>query len=402
MIFASRARMPSPPLPVLIATGRAAPSTNLHQPAGVADQVGAFLDRGAVSGGARRGVRAWDQFGRVVGFGLWWRGENPGGQPVERFVQRCLEGRALARPAGIGQARTVDAAPQRMLAQHHLGMLGEIAVHPDDGRIAALSASVRVVTRVPDLGEVDPCRARRSLAVRAALEHQQIDHDLGARARAHAAFGQTHRAHQIGHAGDVLACRGARLVHGAGAGDEQRDAARTQPRDRAGDEVIMQPQTQGSRDGIGPHHAIGEGRVADREIEAPGQIASRVILAPHQRLGMHQARDAGGDRIVFDAGELAGAAQRLRQQREEQAGAHAGFQHAAPGKAQPFGGSPESTDDRLRRVVRVLRRALQRGVFRRRDGGFERRADLVPLGPEFRFAGAAESSSAPVPSRRNR
>ena len=44
---------------------------------------------------------------------------------------------------------------------------------------------------------------------------------------------------------------------------------------------------------------------------------------------MHQARDAGGDRIVFDAGELAGLAQRFGQQREEQAGAHAGFQHAA-------------------------------------------------------------------------
>ena len=81
----------------------------------------------------------------------------------------------------------------------------------------------------------------------------------------------------------------------------------------------------------------------------------------------------------------------LGQQREEQSGAHARFQHAAPGKAQPFGGSPESTDDRLRRVVGVLRGALQGGVFRRRDGGFERRADLLPVRPERVLAGAAEA-----------
>ena len=84
-------------------------------------------------------------------------------------------------------------------------------------------------------------------------------------------------------------------------------------------------------------------------------------------------------------------AQRGGQQGEEQAGAHAGFQHAAPAKAQPFGGAPESADDRLRRVVGILRGALQGGVFLRRDGGFERRADLLPVRTEFILAGAAEA-----------
>ena len=37
-----------------------------------------------------------------------------------------------------------------------------------------------------------------------------------------------------------------------------------------------------------------------------------------------------------------GVAQRLGQQGEEQAGAHAGLQHAAAGKAQPLGGAPEA------------------------------------------------------------
>ena len=106
---------------------------------------------------------------------------------------------------------------------------------------------------------------------------------------------------------------------------------------------------------------------------------------------MHKARDAGGDRIVFDAGELAGRAQRGREQGEEQAGAHAGFQHAAPGEAQPRRGAPEPANDRLGRVVGVLGGALEGGVFLRRDGGFERRADLLPAGPEAVLAGTAEA-----------
>ena len=61
------------------------------------------------------------------------------------------------------------------------------------------------------------------------------------------------------------------------------------------------------------------------------------------------------------------------------------------GKAQPFGGAPESADDRLRRVVGILRGALQGGVFLRRDGGFERRADLLPAGAEIVLAGTAEA-----------
>ena len=44
-------------------------------------------------------------------------------------------------------------------------------------------------------------------------------------------------------------------------------------------------------------------------------------------------------------------------------------------------------DDRLGRVVSVLRRTLQRCVFFRCDGGFERRADLLPAGAEFILAG---------------
>jgi hypothetical protein len=120
-------------------------------------------------------------------------------------------------------------------------------------------------------------------------------------------------------------------------------------------------KSQSARDGIGPHHPIGERRVADHEIEAPSQVAPRVVLAPHPRLGMHEARDTGSDRVVFDAGEAASSAQYLGQQSEEQAGAHARFQHPPAVKTQPFGGAPECADDRLRRVMGVLRGPLQGG-----------------------------------------
>ena len=121
---------------------------------------------------------------------------------------------------------------------------------------------------------------------------------------------------------------------------------------------------------------------------------------------MHQPGDAGGDRVVFDAGELAGIAQRGGQQREEQAGAHAGFQHPPAGEAEPFGGAPEAADDRLRRVVGILRSALQGGVFFRRDGGFERRAGFLPAGAKFASSPGRRKqfcarSEAPKPIKRS-
>ncbi len=275
-----------------------------------------------------------------------------------------------------------------MIAQHHLRVLGEVAVHLDAGRVRVVAIVIR---RRLDRGEVDPGRAGGGLAGVAALEHQQIGHHVGAGGCAHAGLGQAHRADQVGHAGDVLARRGADLVHRAGAGDEQREATGTQPLDRARDEIVMQPEPQRPRGGIGPHHAIREGRVPDRQIEAAGERAARVVLAPHPRLGMHKAGDAGGDRIVFDAGEVAGRTQRGREQGEEQAGAHAGFQHAAPAEAQPHRGPPESRDECFRCEVSILGGTLEGGVFFWRDGGFERRTDFLPAGPEIVLAGAAEA-----------
>ena len=74
------------------------------------------------------------------------------------------------------------------------------------------------------------------------------------------------------------------------------------------------------------------------------------------------------------------------QQGEEQAGAHARLQHVAAGEAEALGCSPKSTDDRLGRVVGVLRRPLQGGVFGRGHRVGEILADRLPAGPKLRGA----------------
>ena len=124
--------MPLLPLPRLDRHALRLAVDDLHQAIRLADQVGAFLDGGAVG----RGAGAYSVFVVGVGVtrGLCRRRDDAGGQPVERCGQQRLERHAvLARPAGIGRGRAVDAAPQRVLAQHHLRMLGEVAVHLDDG-----------------------------------------------------------------------------------------------------------------------------------------------------------------------------------------------------------------------------------------------------------------------------
>ena len=59
MIFASRARMPPLPLPCLIATARGFAVHDLHQLARFAEQVGTFLDGGAIRRGARARSRGF-------------------------------------------------------------------------------------------------------------------------------------------------------------------------------------------------------------------------------------------------------------------------------------------------------------------------------------------------------
>ena len=67
----------------------------------------------------------------------------------------------------------------------------------------------------------------------------------------------------------------------------------------------MQPQAERGRGGIGANDAVRERRIADHQIEPAGEVAAGVVLAAYAGFRMDEAGDAGGHRIVFDAGEAA-------------------------------------------------------------------------------------------------
>ena len=79
-----------------------------------------------------------------------------GSRSSAAFSKASSAAPSVARAAGIGEGRAVDAALQRMLAQHHLRLLGEVAVHLDAGRSGAAAV-------------ISHCRDRRAAAIRAVL-----------------------------------------------------------------------------------------------------------------------------------------------------------------------------------------------------------------------------------------
>ena len=108
--------------------------------------------------------------------------------------ERVFEHDRRARHASV--RLTVGARPERMLTEHHLRMLGEIAVHPD---------RALVLGRAMDFGEIEPGVVAGSIAIAALPEEEDVDANVGAGVGAEAAFGQPDGGDEIGRAGDVLA-----------------------------------------------------------------------------------------------------------------------------------------------------------------------------------------------------
>ena len=229
-----------------------------------------------------------------------------------------------------------------------------------------------------DLNEARPGGPRRHLAFRTALEHQHIDDHLRAGRRVHDPLRQTHGADQVGEACDVLARCGAGLVHCAGAADEQRDATRPEAGHRASDEVVVEPQAERGRGGVGTDDAVRERRIADHEVKAAGEIAAGVVLAADAGFWVDQTGNPGRHGIVFDARELRRAAQGMGQQGKKHAGSHAGLEHTAAGETEALRRLPQRPDNALGRIVGVLRRPLQGRIFGGRHCLGEIMADLCP------------------------
>ena len=148
----------------------------------------------------------------------------------------------------------------------------------------------------------------------------------------------------------------------------------------------MQAEAELGRRRVGSDDPIRKRRIADRKVEAAPEWGTRVILPAHAGLGVNKGGDTCGDGIIFDARQAGAVAQRLWHQGEEQPGAHARLEHTARTEAEMLGSAPDRSDHRLRRVVGVLGRSLEGGIFRGGRGVCQVLADLLPAGPEIRLA----------------
>jgi hypothetical protein len=119
------------PAPALLDGDRSTSAVDdLRQPPGLVDEVGTLLDRGTLGRGAGAdGLVA----GVLVRRGLLRRCEDVPRQPGKGSVEQLFQRRIVeTRPAGVGRVRPVDAALLPVLAEHHLGMRGEIFVDLDE------------------------------------------------------------------------------------------------------------------------------------------------------------------------------------------------------------------------------------------------------------------------------
>ena len=244
-------------------------------------------------------------------------------------------------------------------------------------RLTRMAPSSSVAGRTSS--SVEPGQVALRLAVLALAEEQDVDHDVGAGVGAEAAFRQADRADEIGHAGDVLARAGIRLVHRAVRRDEGGEAARLQPVDRLGDEISHAGAGRASgRRGSRADRAIGEGRIADRQVEVRRQIGAREIAGDDPRPRLQQPGDARRDGIELDAGDVRDLAQRLRHQRRKQAGADRRARAHGRRASRAAASRPDRPDDELRREVGILGAARERGVVGIIDRILQIGADLVP------------------------
>ncbi|MHC2432365.1 hypothetical protein ACVII1_000236 [Bradyrhizobium elkanii] len=164
-----------------------------------------------------------------------------------------------------------------MRSEHKAAMAREPAVDAD----CAL-----VLGRRAYFIQVEPGQVAFGLAVLAPPEKQDVDHDVGAGIGAEATFWQTDGTEEIGVLRDQRARRAIRLVHRAVRCDEGGEPARLQQLDRLDDEIVVEPQTEQAQRAVRADGAIGEGRIADHEVEPRWQLGAREIAGDDPRPGL--------------------------------------------------------------------------------------------------------------------
>ena len=243
------------------------------------------------------------------------------------------------------------AAAEAQGAEDVLGVVLVVVVHPDH---AAVDGA---------LGGLDPPLRRfaRLGSGRALLQDDDVGDDLGAGILLEGAGRQAERRHDIALLGELHARGPALLVHGAGAGDADDEAALAHLVHGLQEEVVVQRRVDLVVAPIGGP-IRGERPVADDEIIEPvWRLAILVAFDLDVRLRVEQLRHPSGEAIELDAGQVAPISDRRRHHPEEVADAHGRFEDPAALEAHALHHAPHRLHGRRIGVVGIddgpLRRA---------------------------------------------
>ena len=140
----------------------------------------------------------------------------------------------------------------------------------------------------------------------------------------------------------------------------------------------MQPERERAEGPVASHDPVGEGRIADRQVEVlrqvdPGEIG---IEGPAPRL--EKPGNAGGNGVDLDPGHMRSVPQIIGHQRRKKPCSDARLEHTAAAKTEPLQARPDGPDDIFGGEVGILGAARERGIVAGIDGAFQLDADLFP------------------------
>ena len=290
--------------------------------------------------------------------------------------------------AGVGAQRHVILVAHRtgalQRAQHHLRVLGEVAVDFDRGAAERVGNFRRihprhlldVTSRQPAVllavgfrplpshhagarRILDPCRGLlHALGVLLGTlpQKQDVRHHLGAGILLEGAVGQADCAQQFRLLGQHAPGLSVLGVHQVARHHHDLQAARLHGVHRRHEELIVNRHPVDVFAVREVERLAAKWRVADGEVKAV-RLKRNILKAGVQngRLRIECAGDARSDAVVFDADEPSLALQLRRGQADEVANTDGRLQHDAAGKAQALRSFPHGVHHRLCRVVRIHR-----------------------------------------------
>ncbi len=289
----------------------------------------------------------------ALGVGVLPRRHDIGREIVDRRGEVGLEIRARNRLDRItaGVKPVVGVLP----AQHHARVGEEVAVD--------VNLDVTVLARQRDGRGLGPRAIAGHVARQALAQEDDVGGDHRSGVLHERIARQADRTNEVCPVGEVFPRAGIQLVHGAGAGDERQQAARSDGIERLGKEIIVKQEALLVL-WIALDRHVSKRRIADYEVVAVlGQPGLGEIVLAHAVIGIQILGDARGDVIELNALIVRVGRDVLRHHAGEIADTHAGLEHLSAGEAHLGDGAPHRSHYILGGIVRVLDRAAGGGVL---------------------------------------